>query len=282
MRNGVAMMYAFNQHVTADGRKRVDLVDRYGTIFRSAYVMSGAGMPLNVPLEKEVPFTRYKEYPLVVAGFMQGEPKPVVLGALDNAGVAYSTATDTTTNYDDTAAEPRLTDDADADLPTDVALMEEVALASPRGGRLLLKHNGRVVLAGLGISLQIPQGSYVRISSGGDTGGRIPLVDPLVEILEEMADKINDLQDEVRSLRLQLTTGTLTLLQNLAPIPVTPAVPAPPGALPTVALCVVPGGVYPQQTSFPLVEASTSIPLQPIDPQTVASATLRVSSATEV
>ena len=270
MRNGVAMMYAFNQHVTADGRKRVDLVDRYGTIFRSAYVMSGAGMPLNVPLEKEIPFTRYKEYPLVVVGFMQGEPKPVVLGALDNAGVSYSTATDTTTNYDDKAAEPRLSDDADADLPTDVALMEEVALASPRGGRLLLKHNGRVVLAGLGISLQIPQGSYVRISSGGDTGGRIPLVDPLVEILEEMADKINDLQDEVRSLRLTLMQGSMALISGVTVSPVDGGLTASPGA------------VLPLVISVPQVGSSTSIPLQPIDPQTVASATLRVSSATEV
>lgn len=270
MRNGVALMYAFNQHVTADGRKRVDLVDRYGTIFRSAYVMSGAGMPLNVPLEKEVPFTRYKEYPLVVAGFMQGEPKPVVLGSLDNAGIAYSTATDTTTNYDDKATEPRLTDDADADLPTDVALMEEVALASPRGGRLLLKHNGRVVLAGLGISIQVPQGSYLRISAGGDTGGRIPLVDPLVDILKDMSDKINDLQDEVRSLRLTLTSGFTALISGVTVSPADGSLLTAPGAVLTLPIAV------------PQIGVSSSIPLQPIDPQTVASATLRVSSATEV
>lgn len=268
MRNGVAMMYAFNQHVTADGRKRVDLVDRYGTIFRSSYVMSGAGMPLSVPLEKEVPFTRYKEYPIVVVGFMQGEPKPVVLGALDNAGMAYSTATDTTTSYDEKSSEPRLNDDADADLPTDVALMEEVALASPRGGRLLLKHNGRVVLAGLGISLQIPQGSYVRISSGGDTGGRIPLVDPLVDILKEMSDKINDLQEEVGALRLTLTSGFTAMLSGLTVRPDGVVTAAP--------------GVLPLPVMIPQVGTSSSIPLQPIDPQTIASATLRVSSATEV
>lgn len=283
MTPGVSIMYACNQKVSSDGRRRVDLIDRFGNIVRNAYVMSGAGLPLNVPLEQETSPKEYTNYPQVVVGFMQGDPLPVVLGALDTPGVSYTRATETATDYDpDGFMGPKLTDKADVDTDVNFRSMEEVVLAAPNGGRFILKRNGHVVIAGVGVSMQIPEGSYVRISAGGDTEGRVPLVDPLVSVINDLSDKINDLQDEVRTLRATLSSGALGILQNIAPIAVTPLAPAPPGALPTVALCIVPGGLYPQEVQFADVGTSTSTPVLPLDSLTIASATLRVSSATEV
>lgn len=269
MRSGVALMYAFNQRVTPDGRKRVDLVDRYGSIVRNAYVMSGAGMPVNVPLEKDVAIEDYTSYPVVVVGFMQGDSTPIVLGSLDCTGIKYTNDTDTDTKYDFSEEEPRLTDDADTNIDESKISMEEVVLASPRGGRLILKHNGAAVLAGTCISLQIPVGSYIRLSRNGDTSGRVPLVQPLVNLLDEMGSKINDLQAEVASLRSTLFTSFSINLDGLTFDPNT-------------------GTVLTNTPTFPLITAnildvglSTSTALQPIDGDTISSATLRISSDTE-
>lgn len=275
MNNGVCVMYAFNQKVDAGGRKRVDLVDRFGTTFRNAYVMSGAGLPLNVPIQQDNPDPDFKSYPAVVVGAMQGEPTPVVLGALDNANVTYTNESDTTTNYDEHAlGGPKLTGDADVDTDTDVISMEEVALAAPQGGRLLLKRNGHAVIAGVGVSIQVLEGSYVRISAAGDTEGRIPLVDPVVEVLDNMSSKINDLQDEVRELRATLSSSFTIVLPSLLVDPTTSIVTCP--------TSIVSGVVTALKSLIPEVGTSTSTPLQPLDPLTISSATLRVGSATEV
>lgn len=269
MTSGVCIMYAFNQKVTADGRRRVDLIDRFGSIIRNAYIMSGVGLPMSVPLESEIPISDYQKYPRVVVGSMSGEVLPIVLGALDNEDLTYTTETSPETNYDESDPDDsRLTNAADVDIPENVAGMEEVALASPRGGRLLLKHNGHAVLAGVGISMQIPSGSYVRVSAGGDTTGRVPLVEPLLRVIENMARTINALQDEVRALRLTLTGPFDLTLVGLAPTP-SGAVVAGPGVLQVTALTTSVG-------------QSTSTDLQPVDPLTISSATLRISSATEV
>jgi len=283
MTPGVSIMYAFNQRVSSDGRRRVDLIDRFGHIVRNAYVMSGAGLPLNVPLEQEKNLQDYPTYPQVVVGFMQGDPLPVVLGALDTPGVSYTNDTETKTNYDpDAFMGPKLTNDADADSDVDVRSMEEVVLAAPEGGRLILKRNGHAVIAGVGVSVQIPEGSYVRISAGGDTEGRVPLVDPLVEVIDDMAEKINDLQEEVRALREELTTGTNVLMSELQYYPVTTAT-TPPAAVMALAKVNAMAGVPVSETAlFTDVGTSTSEPILPLDSLTIASATLRVSSATEV
>lgn len=275
MSAGVCIMYAFNQKVSSDGRRRVDLSDRFGRIIRNAYVMSGAGLPLNVPLEQETNAQDYTTYPQVVVGFMQGDPLPVVLGALDTPGVIYTSETDTDTNYDpDAFMGPKLTDKADSDSDIDARSMEEVVLAAPQGGRFLLKRNGHAVIAGVGVSVQIPEGSYVRISAGGDTQGRIPLVDPLVEVINDMASKINDLQDEVRALRDTLSTSFTILLPGLIVDPNTTLVSCPAGKL--TGFATVP------ESSIPEIGTSESEPLLPLDSLTIASATLRVSSVTEV
>lgn len=268
MRSGVALMYAFNQRVTPDGRKRVDLVDRYGSVVRNAYVMSGAGMPLSVPPEKDAAVGDYTKYPPVVVGFMRGDTTPIVIGSLDCAGITYTNETDTDTQYDFDGPEPRLKDDADENTDIDTISMEEVALASPRGGRVVLKHNGRVVLAGTSISFQIPVGSYLRISRGGDTEGRVPLVEPLVSLLDDMGSKINDLQAELADLKATLAGSFSILLEGVAVNPQ--------------------GAVVPSTPTFPLITASildvsqsNNQALQPIDPTTIAAATLRIGSDTE-
>lgn len=269
MRSGVALMYAFNQRVTPDGRRRVDLVDRYGSIMRDAYVMSGAGMPISVPLEKEVPVANYLQYPTVVVGFMRGDTTPIVLGALDCRDITYTNSTDTDTQYDFSGPDPVLTDNADENTDVDTIAMEEVVLASPRGGRVVLKHNGRVVLSGTSISLQLPVGSYLRISRGGDTSGRVPLVDPLVSLLDMMGSKINDLQAELAALKATLTGPFSILLDGVAADPQTRIVTA---ATPTFPLITA---------SILDVTESTNQALQPIDPTTIAAATLRIGSDTE-
>lgn len=283
MTPGVSIMYAFNQRVSSDGRRRVDLIDRFGHVVRNAYIMSGAGLPLNVPLEQETDPQDYTNYPQVVVGFMQGDPLPVVLGALDTPGVSYTRDTETETDYDpDAFMGPKLTNKADADSETNFRSMEEVVLAAPNGGRLILKRNGHAVIAGVGVSVQIPEGSYVRISAGGDTEGRVPLVDPLVEVINDMAEKINDLQDEVRSLRETLTTGTNMIMSGLQYYPVTTAT-TPPGSVMALAKVSAMAGTPVSETALFLeVGTSTSEPLLPLDSLTIASATLRVSSATEV
>lgn len=276
MTPGVSIMYAFNQKVSSDGRRRVDLADRFGNIVRNAYIMSGAGLPLNVPLEQETSPKDYSTYPQVVVGFMQGDPLPVVLGALDTPGVSYTRTTDTSTAYDpDGFLGPKLTDKADADTDLNFRSMEEVVLAAPQGGRLLLKRNGHAVIAGVGVSMQIPEGSYVRISAGGDTSGRVPLVDPLVSVINDLADKINDLQDEVRALRATLQGGfeltTTTLVVQPPTVPGAPQIVVP-----------APTGLTVLSAFIGAVGTSTSEPVLPLDSLTIASATLRVSSATEV
>jgi hypothetical protein len=276
MTPGVSIMYACNQKVSSDGRRRVDLIDRFGNIVRNAYVMSGAGLPLNVPLEQETSPKEYTNYPQVVVGFMQGDPLPVVLGALDTPGVSYTRATETATDYDpDGFMGPKLTNKADADTDVNFRSMEEVVLAAPNGGRFILKRNGHAVIAGVGVSVQIPEGSYMRISAGGDTEGRVPLVDPLVERLNDMTDKINDLQDEVRTLRGLLSGGFELTTTTLVVVP-----PAGAGQPPTVA--PIPTGITVLTAFIGAVATSTSTPVLPLDSLTIASATLRVSSATEV
>lgn len=274
MNNGICVMYAFNQKVDAGGRKRIDLIDRYGTIFRNAYVMAGAAMPLNVPIDNERTTGELDIYPSVIVGTMQGEPSPIVLGALDNINFYYDSEYDDETNYEETSdGESRLSDNADVDTDTGVIAMEEVALAAPQGSRLVLKRNGHAVLAGVGVSIQIPSGSYVRISAGGDTIGRIPLVEPLVAVIDQMAQKINALQDEVRALRDTLNDSFTITLPDLNIDPQTRVVVAAPSA----------GAVFVNTLGFIAdVGTSTSEDIQQLDPLTISSATLRVSSATEV
>lgn len=268
MNNGVAIMYAFNQKVTADGRRRVDLIDRYGHIIRDAYIMSGAGFPLNVPLQQETAPQDYTNFPRVVVGFMQGETRPIVLGSLDNRDVSYTPETDTNTHYDEEAfGGPKLTDEADVDVEENIASLEEVVLAAPDGGRLILKRNGYAVLAGIGVSVQLPTGSYMRVSAGGDTTGRIPLVEPLLNIIDQMAAKINDLQEEVAALQATLS-GPFSM--NLLGLTVTPT-----------GLVAVAPGILPAVATIEAITPSVPEPLLPVDALTVSSATLRVSSATE-
>lgn len=275
MTPGVSILYAFNQRVSSDGRRRVDLADRFGNIVRNAYVMSGAGLPLNVPLEQETDPKDYTSYPQVVVGFMQGDPLPVVLGALDTPGVSYTRDTETDTGYDpDAFMGPKLTDKVDEDSDTNFRSMEEVVLAAPNGGRVILKRNGHAVIAGVGVSMQLPEGSYVRISAGGDTAGRVPLSDPLKQVLDDMAEKINDLQDEVRTLRATLSSAFTILLPSLIVDPTTSVVTCPTSAVTGIVVSI--------ESSIPEISTSTSEPLLPLDPMTISSATLRVSSATEV
>jgi hypothetical protein len=279
MNNGVALMYAVNQRVSADGRKRVDLVDRYGRTIRNAYVMSGVGMPLNVPLEQETPPTDYTKYPQVVVGFMQGDPLPVVLGALDNSSVSYTSETSTDTYYDtDATGGPELKPAADADIEANTASMEEVVLAAPQGGRLILKRNGHAMLAGVGVSMQVPEGSYVRVSAGGDTSGRVALAKPLTDLLNDMTFKINDLQQEVADLRAQLMGPTSLNLLNVG---VAPVQTSPPSPVPVQALVLLPAAVLPLQGQLTDVGLSAGDTLPGVDVLTISSATLRISSVTE-
>lgn len=279
MTNGVALMYAFNQRVSADGRRRVDLADRYGRTIRNAYVMSGAGLPLNVPLEQETTVTDYTKYPQVVVGFMQGDPLPVVLGALDNISVTYARETNTDTYYDTESVQgPKLKAEADEDIDANVASMEEVVLAAPQGGRLMLKRNGHAMLAGVGVSVQMPEGSYMRVSAGGDTSGRVPLAKPLTDLLNEMSFKINDLQQEIASLRAQLM-GPTSL--NLVNVGVAPVQTSPPSPVPVQALVLLPAAVTPIQGQLTDVGLSEGNTLPGVDVLTISSATLRISSVTE-
>jgi hypothetical protein len=156
--------------------------------------------------------------------------------------------------------------------------MEEVALAAPQGGRLILKRNGHALVAGVGVSLQVPEGSYVRISAGGDTNGRVPLSSPLTDSLNEMRQKINDLQDEIAALREQLTGPTTLSLLNVMTVPVTTATVPP---APALALALVPAAVLPLQAQLTDVGLSTGQPMPSVDVLTISSATLRVSSVTE-
>jgi hypothetical protein len=282
-------MYACNQKVAADGRRRVDLIDRFGNTTRSAYVMSGVGLPLNVPPAQEMNPKDYKSYPKVVVGMTEGDSLPIVLGALDTPEVSYTSQTDTNTGYEQNALfGPKLSNDADVDTDVNYRSMEEAVLAAPNGGRFILKRNGHAVIAGVGVSVQVPEGSYMRISAGGDTEGRVPLVDPLVERLNDMTDTINDLQDEVRELRLLLSTQVSVThrMVNLVPMP-NPAAPTGPPL--HVLVSVDPLAPVLAATATALIEpvsidvgASTSTPLAPLDSLTIASATLRVGSATEV
>lgn len=270
MRSGVCLMYAFNQRVSPDGRKRVDLVDRYGSLMRNAYVMSGAGMPINVPVEKELSVTEYTKYPTVVVGFMGGDSTPIVLGALDIPDVTYTNERDTDTKYVEQSDGTRvMSNDADTDVATNISGMEDVMLAAPQGGRVIIKHDGRVAIAGNSISMQVGANSYMRISRDGDTAGRLPLVDPLADVLDSLGSKINDLQAELAELKGTLA-GTFSIeLDGLAVNPSSGAVTA-----------ISP--LFPLTTARILdVIETTNEAIQPLDRSTIASATLRVGSDTE-
>jgi hypothetical protein len=278
-------MYAFNQKVTADGRRRVDLVDRFGNITRSAYVMSGAGLPLNVPPANETNPKDYTSYPQVVVGMMEGDALPVVLGALDTPEVSYTPVSETNTGYDAKGfLGPKLSNDADADSELNFRGMEEAVIAAPNGGRFILKRNGHAVIAGVGVSVQIPEGSYMRISAGGDSEGRVPLVDPLVAVMNDIIDTVNELQQEVTALRATLSSGVSITHPEITLLPIT----VPPKPDPVYVLAMVTPPVDPTNVVFlnevALLDVGTSSsePLIPLDSLTIASATLRVSSATEV
>ncbi len=283
MRDGVCIMYAFNQRVSSDGRKRVDLTDRYGAIVRNAYVMSGIGMPLNVPLESEVPVENYTDYPAVVVGFMRGEASAVVLGALDNHHVSYTSETNTASGY--TLSEDGVTEDdqeANEDVAEDVISMEECVLAAPRGARVILKHNGQTVVAGQGVSVQMPEGMFMRVSSGGETMGRIPLVAPLLDVFDTFMDHINALQDEVRALRTELRegatgSGTTMVVDGYAPTKIFDATNTPY----IVLAQSLPGSTADLTVKLSSVGTSDSEDMTPVDPMPLTSATLRISSATE-
>jgi hypothetical protein len=276
-------MYAFNQRVSADGRKRVDLTDRYGTVVRNAYVMSGIGLPLNVPLESEIPVENYAQYPPVVVGFMRGEPSAVVLGALDNQHVSYTSETNISSGYE-TLEDGFVQDspEANEDVVEDVISMEECVLAAPRGARVILKHNGQAVIAGQGVSVQIPEGTFMRVSAGGETMGRIPLVAPLMQVFDTFMDHINALQDEVRALRTELRegatgSGTTMVVDGYAPTKIFDATNTPY----IVLAQALPGSTADLTVKLSSVGTSESEDMTPIDPMPLTSATLRISSATE-
>jgi hypothetical protein len=278
-------MYAFNQRVSPDGRKRVDLTDRYGTVVRNAYVMSGIGLPLNVPLESEIPVENYTQYPPVVVGFMRGEPSAVVLGALDNHHVSYTSETNIYSGYE-TLEDGFVQDspEANEDVAEDVISMEECVLAAPRGARVILKHNGQAVIAGQGVSVQIPEGTFMRVSAGGETMGRIPLVAPLMQVFDTFMDHINALQNEVRALRTELregssgTGGTRMILNGYALRSVTSQTG---DTFFVLAPALDPSGSQELVVTLPSVGTSDSEDMTPVDPMPLTSATLRISSAAE-
>lgn len=285
MIGGVSIMYAFNQRIEADGRRRIDLLDRFGAVIRRAYVMSGVGLPINVPLESDTPVSSYGSYPQVVVGFMPGDPTPVVLGALDNMNISYIPGKNTDTYYvDDGMGSRRMSEEANESIDISNVYAEECALASPRGGRVILKHNGHAVMAGQMISLQVPEGSFIRLSSGGEATGRVPLVMPLVNVFDGFTDRINALQAEVKALRQELSKGATDSGTTLALKGYTPTLVVDGAGKSHTVLAV--NMVAPETSTdlivtLPAVGTSTTEDMAAVDPLVLSAATIRITDVTE-
>jgi hypothetical protein len=285
MIGGVCLMYAFNQRVEADGRRRIDLMDRFGTVIRRAYVMSGVGLPINVPLEADTPIASYTSYPQVVVGFMPSDPVPVVLGALDNMNVSYVAGKNTDTHYvDDGMGYRYMGEEADENINIANVYAEECVLASPRGGRVILKHNGHAAIAGQCISLQVPEGSFIRLAAGGEATGRVPLVMPLVNVFDEFTDRINALQEEVKALRKELSAGATDNGTTLALKGYIPTLVVDGAGKSHTVLAV--NMVAPETSTdlivtLPAVGTSDTEDMASVDPMALAASTIRVTDITE-
>lgn len=257
---GTTVARACNQRVTGSGRRVVDLIMSDGTARRAVPVMSGVAFPIQVPLESEVSTADYVYYPRVLVVYDEMASTPIVVGAMDNPKVVYrrELGTDAGTSG---AEDPR---DRDDDLTE--TLLEEARLDGAHAS-LVLRNDGAAVLQADVVSVQLPRGSYMRISEAGDTSERTMLSGPLNAKLTELTDKINELHEAVLALQSALQLVTVTPLTSLLGVQV-----APPPALPS-----------PVTGTFSIIQTPvyTGLPLPPVDEQALTAAALHISARSE-
>lgn len=190
-------MRALNQRVTPEGRRVVDLVDDDGTTIIGAPTLSGAALPLTVPLESESAPGTYQYYPEVLVGIRPGQAKPVVLGVMDNGRVLFK-AREEAEEYTGGASDP---EDVDDDVQW--TYLEDAMVASPKAA-LALRHTGEATLEATRVNVQIPEGGVVRVSEGGNTSGRYPLAGPLLAYIRELRGSVVELRQAVLDLQAAL------------------------------------------------------------------------------
>lgn len=252
------VMRAFNQRVTDDGRRVVDLMDSTGAVIRGAPTLSGVALPLTVPLEAEVALEDYSYLPYVLVLTDPGMPKPVVVGVMDNGQVLFS-AGDGAPEHTGGMDNP-----GDADDPLDQTRLEDAMIATP-GATMALRYTGEMVLAGTQLSVQVPRGGSVRMSEGGDTSERVPLAGALLAYIRELRAAVVTLHEAVRDIQAEIRLAR-------------PLTPARGDALVSVA-GVVSGTLGPALLHPGPYPATATIP--DFDEETLTAAILRISSRSE-
>lgn len=250
-----AIARAFNQRVTPDGRRVVDVVMQNGTTVRGVAVMSGVALPLQVPLESEVPLTDYSYYPRVLVVYDGYTRKPVVVGAMDSRKVVYQPGGD-----DDTPTSGA-TDPDDVDDDTGVTFLEEARL-DVANAEVVLRNTGKAVIRAGMVSLQVPPGGYLRISEAGDTAERTVLAGPVLAKMQQMVDTINELRQAVLDLQNAL------LLVTVAP-PANSTLTTPTGGQVTGTLNIITSPVY------------TGLPEEDVDDLALTAAAIHMSARSE-
>lgn len=258
--NGTTIARAFNQRVTATGRRTVDIVMRDGMTRRDVPVMSGVAFPLQVPLESEVPTSEYEYYPRVLVVYDSVTRTPIVVGAMDSPKVVYHR------ELPDGGGTSGLPDPQDQDDVTNITLLEEARLDSIAAS-LILRNSGIATLQASTVNVQVPDGGYVRISEAGDASERTALSGPLNAKLAEMTDKINELHNAVLELQQALLLVTVSPLSSTLGVQV--AVPPAPPSPVMGAFSIISSPVY------------AGAPLPDVDEAALTAAALHISARSE-
>ena len=203
MANGVMVMRAFNQRVTENGRRVVDLLDSFGSFYASAPVMSHVSFPLYVPRATDTEVTYYPE---VVVGFAQGEHRPIVIGAMDSYDVLYAPGESEGPATTAGVGDLRQADDDDA-----YTYLDEVCLSTVGGGAMFrLRNGGKALLRSPDISLQVGSGGLLRISDGRDGLHNVATSLAVTTQFNTVAAKLRELQQRIDELSLALANVVVT------------------------------------------------------------------------
>lgn len=250
----VCVARAYNQRVTSAGRRVVDLVMRDGSVVHGAVVMTGVSLPVHVPFKNDTPLSAYQYYPRVLAVSDHFTRAFVVVGLIDNPNVVYDAAPpDVVTSG--------TTDGRDVDDDVTYTLLEEARIDAG-GSAFIMRQTGAAVLKADIVSVQLPAGSYLRVSEEGDSAERTVLAGPVLAKMQHMVDTINELRQAVLDLQQAL------LLVTVAP-PANSTLTTQTGGQVTGTLNIISTPVY------------TGLPEDDVDDLSLTAAAIHMSARSE-